>query len=197
MGDNRIIECLSRIELPDGRKRMLMGSDFRHLGKNVVIYPQAKLIKPEVISIGDDCLIDDFTFIYGGKGCKIGHNVHIASHSVIGGGGSITIGNYVGISWGVRFATGGNDHRIKGHMTAAAPLDIQAFFRGYIDIEDDVIIFANSVIGANVKIGEGAVIGALTLVNKDIEPWSINVGTPCRKVGMRDKSLVEVVRDAL
>ena len=46
-------------------------SRFNYLGENVKIYENAKIIKPEVIKIGDNSQIDDFTFIYGGKGIKI------------------------------------------------------------------------------------------------------------------------------
>ena len=37
-------------------------SQFKKLGKNVVIYEKAKIIKPEVIDIEDGVKIDDFTF---------------------------------------------------------------------------------------------------------------------------------------
>ena len=76
---------------------------------------------------------------------------------------------------------------MKGRLTAAAPLEEQAFFHGHIEIEDDVLIASNCVIMPNVKIGKGATIGAMTFVNKDIEPWSINVGVPSRKIGEREK----------
>ena len=40
--------------------------------------------------------------------------------------------------------------------------------------------------------GKGAVIGANTLVNKDVEPWGIYVGSPCKKIGERQKPADEV-----
>ena len=58
-------------------------------GQEVKIYPLVKIVKPEVIEIGDYSMIDDFTFIYGGKGIKIGRYVHIASFaSIISAGGA-------------------------------------------------------------------------------------------------------------
>ena len=51
-------------------------SQFKNLGENVKIFETAKIIRPEVIEIGDYSQIDDFTFIYGGKGIKIGRYSH-------------------------------------------------------------------------------------------------------------------------
>ena len=42
----------------------------------------------------------------------------------------------------------------------------------------------------DITIGEGAIIGAGSFVNRDIEPWSINVGSPSRKIAERPKLVV-------
>lgn len=52
-------------------------------------------------------------------------------------------------------------------------------------IEDNVWIGANSIILRGVKIGEGAIIGANTLVNKDIPPYAIAVGIPAKVIKNR------------
>lgn len=170
--------------------------NLKSLGKNTIIHEYCKIAKPEVVEIGNSCKIDDFVFIFGGEGVKIGNNVHIASHSVIGGGGKLKMGNNVGVSWGVKFATGTNHDKFQKHMTAGAPLEEQGFYHGEIIIEDDVIIFANSVIVAKENepliIGEGAVIGALSFVNKNVEPWTVNAGVPCRKIRNREPLLEEL-----
>ena len=57
---------------------MIFCSNFKSVGKNVKIFDTAKIICPENISIGDESLIADFTFLYGiGKGIKIGYFCHI------------------------------------------------------------------------------------------------------------------------
>jgi len=53
---------------------------FKALGEGTTIYPWAKIIKAEVIEIGPYSQIDDFVFIYGGKGIVLGRYVHIAPH---------------------------------------------------------------------------------------------------------------------
>jgi galactoside O-acetyltransferase len=64
---------------------------------------------------------------------------------------------------------------------------------GKVIIEKDAFIGTNVVVHPNVKIGEGAIIGSNSLVLKDVEPWSINVGSPCKKIGERPKVIVEDV----
>jgi acetyltransferase-like isoleucine patch superfamily enzyme len=158
---------------------------FRSLGEGVKIYPTAKLIKPEVIEIGPYSMIDDFTFIYGGKGICIGRYVHIASFVSIVGGGELEIGDYVSISAGARLLTG-TDHYSEGaRMVTALPLEQRNVEFGKIVIEKDGFIGTNAVVHPNVVIGEGAVIGSCSLVLKDCKPWTIYAGVPCKPIGER------------
>ena len=54
-----------------------------------------------------------------------------------------------------------------------------------IDIESNVWIGANSVVLDGVRIGTGSVIGAGSVVTKDIPPYSIAVGNPCKVIKSR------------
>lgn len=54
-----------------------------------------------------------------------------------------------------------------------------------IIIGNDVWIGHNALIIGNVKIGNGSVIGAGSVVTKDVEPYSIVVGSPAKKINMR------------
>jgi len=53
----------------------------------------------------------------------------------------------------------------------------------------DVWIASSCIILLGVKIGDGAVIGANSLVNKDIEPYTIAAGSPTRNISKRVKAL--------
>jgi acetyltransferase-like isoleucine patch superfamily enzyme len=162
----------------------------KRCGREVKIYPLAKIIKPEVIEIGDYSMIDDFTLIYGGKGIKIGRYVHVASFVSITGGGELVVGDYVAIAAGARIVTCTDTYYGGKRMTAALPHEQRNTIIGQIIIEKDAFIGTNVVIHPNVTIGEGAVIGSNSLVLKDVEPWSINTGSPCQKTGERPRLVV-------
>jgi galactoside O-acetyltransferase len=172
---------------------MLGGSKREKLkfcGQDVKIYPLSKIIKPFVIEIGDNSMIDDFTFINGGMGIQIGRYVHISSFVGIIGGGELIIGDYVSISIGSKILTGTDTYHDGKRMSTALPEEQRNVLRGKILIKRDAFLGANTIVHPNVVIGEGAIIGSNSLVLKDIEPWSINTGSPCRKIGIRPRIVV-------
>ena len=64
------------------------------------------------------------------------------------------------------------------------------FFEGLakiVRIEKDAFVGTNVTVHPGVTIGEGAVIGSNSLVLKDVEPWTINIGSPCKPIGQRPK----------
>ena len=162
-------------------------SDFKSCGDGVKIYPSAKLIKPEVIEIGEHCMIDDFTFIYGGKGIKIGRYVHIASFVSVIGGGELKVDDYADIAAGARILTGTDTYDEGARMSTALPLKQRNVIRSKVLIEKDAFIGTNAVVHPGVTIGEGAVIGSCSLVLEDCEPWTIYAGVPCKQIGRRPK----------
>jgi len=160
-------------------------------GQGVKIYPFAKIVRPDVIEIGDHSVIDDFTFIYGGRGIVIGRYVHIASFVSIIGGGNLMVGNYAALAAGSRIITGSDTYHGGKRMSAALPVEQRNVIVGTVVIGKDAFVGTNVVVHPNVTIGEGAVIGSNSLVLKDVEPWSINAGSPCRKIGERPRVTVE------
>ncbi|MEX1122701.1 MAG: acyltransferase [Balneolales bacterium] len=63
---------------------------------------------------------------------------------------------------------------------------IQAFKSSPTLIEDDVWIGANSVVLAGVRIGKGAVIGAGSVVTKNVLPYHVVAGVPAKVLYIRD-----------
>ncbi len=163
----------------------------KYCGKEVKIYPLSKIVKPEVIEIGDYSMIDDFTFIYGGEGIKIGRYVHIETFVSITGGGVLVVCDYAVIATGARILTGTDTYYGGKRMSTALPLEQRNVVRGKVVIEKDAFVGTNVVVHPNVVIHEGAIIGSNSLVLKDVEPWSINVGSPTRKIGVRPPVRVE------
>lgn len=160
---------------------------FKKSGKNLKIFEYAKIINPEVIEIGDFSEIDDFTFIYGGKGIKIGRYVHISRFVSIIGGGELFLGDYVVLADGARILTGTDSYHGGTRMSTCLPLEQRNLKVSFVKIEKDAFIGTNSIIHPGVIIGEGAIIGSNSLVLKDVEPWTINVGSPCRVIKKRPK----------
>jgi acetyltransferase-like isoleucine patch superfamily enzyme len=153
----------------------------------VVIWPLAKIIDPTVISIGDSVIIDDFVLIMGGEGTNIGSFCHIASFSSIVGGGRFTMGDFSGISGGVRVYTG-NDDYLGGCLTnPTVPFPYRKAVRSQVTIRKHAIVGANTVILPGITIDEGVAIGSNSLVNIDCEPWTIYAGSPIKPLKKRKK----------
>ncbi len=115
----------------------------------------------ELVTIGPYSQINPFVVIYGHNKISIGANVMIAPHCVIASGNH----DFKQTTIPMRFA---------GNLT-----------KGPIIIGDDVWIGANCTITDGVKIGHGAVIGANSLVNKDVAPYAIVGGVPAKVIGNR------------
>lgn len=108
-----------------------------------------------------------------GKSIKIGENCYFNHHCSIGDGGQVTIGNNVLIGPYV------------GIYTARHPLNSKLRLDGWqsvrdIEIGDNVWIGANVTILSGVKIGKNSVIGAGSVVTKNIPSNVLAYGVPCR-----------------
>jgi len=168
----------------------LMGENvktkLRSCGKGVKIYPLAKIAFPHVVDIGDHTKIRDFAFIFAGEGVTIGEYTDIQPHTVIWGGGETIIGNRVSTGPGTVFLSATYSHAPGLKMVDGLADGQTAIIGGKLIVGDDVYIGARCTI-MPVTIGEGAVIGAGSLVTKDCEPWGIYVGNPARKVAERQR----------
>jgi acetyltransferase-like isoleucine patch superfamily enzyme len=97
-------------------------------------------------------------------------------------GSSVTIGNYCSIAPGVRFISGG-EHHIE--YVTTSPFGRPAVSRGPIIVGSDVWIGANALILSGVQIGHGAVVGAGSVVTKDVRPYEIVAGVPAKHLRFR------------
>ncbi len=117
------------------------------------------------ISIGRDCFVGDDSRIWSAKSVKIGDRVLIA-------------------------------HNVNIHDSISHPLDSKTRYEAFIDfrktakfsdvdlkakeivIEDDVWIGFNSIILKGIRIGKGAVIGAGSVITKDVPEYAVVAGSP-------------------
>lgn len=159
---------------------------FLKTGENVRVYPMAKLIGN--IAIGDNVIIDDFVFINASeKTFKIGSYVHISSFTSIVGGGECIIDDFSGISGGVRIYTSNEDYFGSCLTNPTVPYPWRKKINDKVHVGKHVLIGANSVIIPGVTIGEGAIVGALSLVKDNLEPWTIYAGSPAKPIKKRLK----------
>ena len=154
------------------------------IGKRTVMgFPHANW--PHKIVIGSDCLIEsDVVFKHDGI-WSANPSIRIGCHVFIGRGTEfnirrgIIIGNDVLIASGCRLI----DH---DHGTSPGqPMRTQPGPEAEIRIGDDVWIGCNAVILKGVTIGNGAVVGAGSVVNKTIPSKEIWAGVPARRIGIR------------
>lgn len=132
----------------------------KKVGNNFQLGGACRISGPENIEIGNNVSIENNCSLYGQGGIKIGNNVMIASYIHI-------------IS---------QDHNFS---ELDKPVRDQGINCKNIYIEDDVWIGINSVILKGVTIGRGSVVGAGSIVTKDIPPYSIAVGNPARVIKSR------------
>jgi acetyltransferase-like isoleucine patch superfamily enzyme len=160
------------------------------IGQDVTIWEHSKIINTNVISIGDSVIIDDFVFIMGGSKTEIGSFVHIASFTSITGGGEFIMEDFSGVSGGVKIYTGNEDY-LGGCLTnPTVPYPYRIATRSFVHIKKHAIIGANTVVLPGVVIGEGAAIGANSLVTKDCEPWKVYFGSPAKAIKNRTKDKI-------
>lgn len=161
-------------------------SKLKFCGENVRLYPLCKIIRAENTELDNDCKILDNVWIDAGKSLKIGKHTMITWFVLIEGGDKLWIGDRVFIGPGSKILTG--TYELDGYYSSEfLPDDCHKNMYGSISIGDDAYIGANCTILPGVKIGEGAVVGANSLVTKDLEPWTVYVGSPCKKVRGRIK----------
>jgi len=161
-------------------------SKLKSCGRSVNIYPLAKIVRPENVVLRDFVQLFDYAFIHGGGSVVIGEYTTVAWHSVIEGFGEVVIGNGVLVALGVKLVSSLNEHN-GFRVGERLPSDQVKNRIGKIIIGNEVVIGINTVVMPNVSIGEGAIVGANSLVIRDLEPWGIYAGSPCKKISERIK----------
>ncbi len=117
-------------------------------------------------------------------------NIHIGDEVYIGPGAMISINDGTVLRMGHRVMIGpgltimGGDHsfRVIGKPMRHVLTGIN---EGEIVLEDDVWCGANVTILRRVRVGEGTIVGAGSVVPKSLPPYATCVGNPCRPVRLR------------
>lgn len=126
------------------------------VGKGVHVYPGVRIWAPWNLELGDES--------------------GIANGAILYSQGKITIGKRTVISQGAHLVAGTHDYTKTGFPLVTKP----------ILIHDHVWIAAEAFIHPGITIGEGCVIGARSVVTKDMQAWMVCAGHPCKPLKKRD-----------
>ena len=159
-------------------------------GSNVIIGRTVRIRSPELVHLGDNCIIDDFTYI--STALRLASEVHIASGCTLIGGRkcSVTMGRFSTLAPNVVLSAGSDDY-LAGIATPFVPEK----YKGNVEYGDIVlgqhcIVGASAVVLPKVVIGDGASLGALSLAKRDLKPWVLYGGIPARELKPRDREAI-------
>lgn len=194
-------------------RKMLYPSLFRRCGAGVVFGRDLVIRNPQLISLGENVILDDDCVIDGrgagpagieigdrtilGRGVsvqakigpiRIGPDCDIGMHSVIHSQGGVDIGAAVVLGGGCKisggvFQTSRGTSGTGGEMTER---EQTRWTKGPIRIGNRCLVGFGSLFLDGVEIGEGAVIGAGSVLNASVPAWSIAAGVPGRILRMRE-----------
>lgn len=177
--------------------RYFMKGNYTILLPNFNIRLDNPIVDKKYLEIGKDCIINgNFVFestegkITIGDHCFIGPSTFISRSA-------ITIGNNVTIAWGCTIydhnshSLNFKDRRqdiedqlsdIKNGVSFIKNKNWETVNAKPIIIEDDAWIGFNCIILKGITIGEGAIVGAGSVVTRDIPPWTVVGGNPARVI---------------
>jgi len=172
---------------------------FKSIGTNVKIAKNCLIFGIHNISIGNHVIIDSFcSIIAPGNGhLNIGSYVHIASYCHLLASDGIELKDFSGLSQGVKIYSKTDDYSGNSLTNPTVPNSYKTMKSGKVTLGEHTIIGAGSVILPNVTIGEGASVGALSLIGSNLNSWTIYCGNPLKKLTKRSKNLLDKKQEFL
>ncbi len=161
-----------------------------NFGTDVVIEPHVIIRKG--VSIADDCIIRAFSHLEDatiGKGCVVGPYARLRPNTVLGQ--NVRIGNFVEIK-NSTFKEGAKANHLSylgdakiGQEVNIGAGTITCNYNGInkftTTIEDRAFIGSNSALVAPVAIGKGALIGAGSVITKDVDENAMGISRSAQK----------------
>jgi len=172
---------------------------FASVGVNVHIARNCTIIGFERIWIGDNVRIDGPTTIVVAEGShlEIGSFVHVSGGCHLCASAPLKLGDFSGLSQGVRIFTATDDYSGQTLTNPMVPAKFKRVLTDSVTIGRHVIVGAGTVILPGASIGEGSSIGALSLVSGPMPTWSVCAGTPCTAIKARRTDLLQLEKQML
>lgn len=159
------------------------GPAFAAFGRGSVIQPPVRLTGERWIAVGERVFVGRGSWlqVLGSPdevAIEIGDGTSIVGDCVLSAASSIRLGKRVLFARNVYIA----DHMHRYDDTTAAVLDQGITRIGPVEVCDGAWLGQNVVVGPNVRIGVGSVVGANSVVLTDVPDHSVAVGAPARVV---------------
>jgi acetyltransferase-like isoleucine patch superfamily enzyme len=161
-------------------------------GKASVINEGANILVPvgASLELGAQCYVGRFVELGPGGHILIGDDTSLQDRTILVG--DVTIGRHCMISLNVLMTSGRHYYDIhpewlirdQDRLVQRDPV-LSARHSRPIRIEDDCWIGINSVIMPGVTVGRGAIVGAGSIVTRDVEPYTVVAGSPARLIKNR------------
>jgi acetyltransferase-like isoleucine patch superfamily enzyme len=115
-----------------------------------------------------------------GRQIHAANNVGIGQGTVFNGRGDVFLGPHLTMGPRCTFITG--DHEVRSRR----PLREQHPFQKPIRVGEDVYLGAHVIVLPGTTLGDGVVVGAGSVVSRDVEAYQIVAGNPIRVIGQRE-----------
>jgi galactoside O-acetyltransferase len=164
---------------------------FESFGDNVLLSRTASIYRPEVISLGNNVRIDDFSLLSGGKGIQIGSYVHIGAYAALFGGAGITMEDFSGVSPRATVFSESDDFMGRSLTGPTIPMKYKpAFISAPVIFRKHSGMGVSSTILPGVEMGEGAGLAAHSMATKSCAPWTISFGVPAKQSVRRRRNVL-------
>jgi dTDP-4-amino-4,6-dideoxy-D-glucose acyltransferase len=166
---------------------------FISIGNNVHIDSTARFYGASRISIGSNVRIDAYSVLSAGsEGISIGNHVHIGVYVFLTGAARIELNDFSGLSGRVSIYSSNDDYHGNALTGPTIPDEFRKVTNAPVIIGRHVVVGAGSVVLPGVTISEGACVGALSLVKKDVSAFSIIGGQKGQLIGQRKKDFLKL-----
>ena len=172
---------------------------FGSLGKNVLVSRSVEFVNVSQIFIGNNSRIDTFSIIApsGSAVIKIGNYVQICAYTILNGLESITLEDFSSV--GLHCSILSSSENFNGEFLTNATIDKEYLGTMSVPvvIEKHAIVSTGVTILPGVKISEGTVVGAHSLVKESTKPFTVVAGVPAKLIKYRSKNILEVEKTFL
>ena len=165
----------------------------KSFGKNVLISRKVSIYSKNEITIGNNVRIDDFC-ILSGK-ITLGNYIHIGAYSALYGAFGIKMEDFTGLSPRCTIFSASDNFDGNYLISPTTLKQHKQIIGGKVLIKKYSQIGAGSMILPNLILEEGSAIGAMSLVTKSTEDWSVYAGIPAKKIKNRGKDLLKFIKE--